>query len=143
MSGRGQQAPPLASQAQDSAVETHKWAVVLAGGKGTRLSGLTRHVYGEDRPKQYAALTGGKSLLRQTLERVGVLIPPDRTVVVSMAGQGSYMTAELRHESPALHVLDQPRDRGTAAAVLLATHWILARDPRGEAGNAAIGPFRR
>jgi mannose-1-phosphate guanylyltransferase len=130
MSGRGQQAPPLAGQAQGSVVETHTWAVVLAGGRGVRLSGLTRHVYGEDRPKQYAALTGGKSLLRQTLERVGMLIPPDRTVVVTMAGQRSYMNAELRHESPALHVLDQPVDRGTAAAVLLATHWILARDPK-------------
>ncbi len=129
MSERGLQVSPLASRAQDSAVETHTWAVVLAGGKGTRLSGLTRHVYGEDRPKQYAALTGGKSLLRQTLDRVGVLIPPDRTVVVTMVGQGSYLAAELRHESPSLHVLDQPRDRGTAAAVLLATHWILAQDP--------------
>ncbi len=129
MSERGLQVSPLASRAQDSTVETHTWAVVLAGGKGTRLSGLTRHVYGEDRPKQYAALTGGKSLLRQTLDRVGVLIPPDRTVVVTMVGQGSYLAAELRHESPSLHVLDQPRDRGTAAAVLLATHWILAQDP--------------
>ena len=65
MSERGLQVSPLASRAQDSTVETHTWAVVLAGGKGTRLSRLTRHVYGEDRPKQYAALTGGKSLLRQ------------------------------------------------------------------------------
>src|SRR6266567_8461282 len=117
------------SEQRSLRVGTNAWAVVLAGGKGIRLSGLTRHVYGEDRPKQYAALTGGKSLLRQTLDRVGVLIPPDRTVVVTMVGQGSYLAAELRHESPSLHVLDQPRDRGTAAAVLLATHWILAQDP--------------
>ena len=74
------------------------WAVVLAGGKGMRLRGLTRHVYGEDRPKQYAVLTGGTSLLRQTLDRVRLCIPPERTVVVTMAGQGGYMRAELRHE---------------------------------------------
>ena len=49
---------------------SHTWALVLAGGKGMRLRGLTRHVYGEDRPKQYAVFTGGKSLLRQTLDRV-------------------------------------------------------------------------
>src|SRR6267378_6412690 len=96
MSERGLQVSPLASRAQDSAVETHTWAVVLAGGKGTRLSGLTRHVYGEDRPKQYAVFTGGKSLLRQTLDRVRLRVPPERTVVVTMAGQGAYLRAELR-----------------------------------------------
>jgi len=117
-----------AGRTQDADVTTHTWAVVLAGGKGVRLRGLTRHVYGEDRPKQYAALAGSKSLLRQTLERVSVRIPPGQTVVVTMAGQASYLDEELRHESPALHVLQQPEDRGTAAAVLLAAHWILARD---------------
>src|SRR6266481_10176226 len=98
MIGRGRPAPPLAAQTQGSGVETHAWAVVLAGGKGVRLKGLTRHVYGEDRPKQYAALTGGKSLLRQTLERVSVRIPSRRTVVVTMAGQESYLAAEFRSE---------------------------------------------
>jgi mannose-1-phosphate guanylyltransferase len=104
------------------------WAVVLAGGKGMRLRGLTRHVYGEDRPKQYAVLTGGKSLLKQTLDRVRLCIPPERTVVITMAGQGGYMRAELRHEPRPPHVLEQPKDRGTAAAILLAAHWIQARD---------------
>ena len=108
--------------------DTQAWAVVLAGGKGVRLSGLTRHVYGEERPKQYAALTGGKSLLRQTLERVSVRIPSSRTVVVTMAAQQSFLSAEFGHDSPGPHVLPQPEDRGTAAAVLLAAHWIRARD---------------
>src|SRR6185436_18813881 len=128
MIGRHRPASPLAGHTQGSGAETRAWAVVLAGGKGVRLRGLTRHVYGEDRPKQYAALAGSKSLLRQTLERVSVRIPPGRTVVVTMAGQASYLDEELRYESPALHVLQQPEDRGTAAAVLLAAHWILARD---------------
>jgi mannose-1-phosphate guanylyltransferase len=126
--GRPWPTPPRGGQTQVSGVETQAWAVVLAGGKGVRLSGLTRHVYGEDRPKQYAALTGGKSLLRQTLERVSVRIPSSRTVVVTMAAQQSYLAAEFGHDSPGPHVLQQPEDRGTAAAVLLAAHWIRARD---------------
>jgi mannose-1-phosphate guanylyltransferase len=120
---------PAAEKAPDFDGPPHAWGVVLAGGKGKRLAGLTRRLYGEDRPKQYAVLTGPKSLLRQTLDRVGLLVPPQRTVVVTMAGQGSYVTAELRHESQAPHVLEQPKDRGTAAAVLLAAHRVVARDP--------------
>jgi len=128
MIGSHQPASLRAGKTQDADVTTHTWAVVLAGGKGVRLGGLARHVYGTERPKQYAVLAGSKSLLRQTLERVSVRIPPGQTVVVTMAGQASYLAEELRHESPALHVLQQPEDRGTAAAVLLAAHWIRARD---------------
>ena len=113
----------------DPSGSAHVWALVLAGGTGMRLRDLTRHVYGEDRPKQYAVLTGGKSLLRQTLDRFGLSIPARRTVVVTMTGQGVYLSAELRHLSPAPNVLEQPKDRGTAAAILLAAHWIRMRDP--------------
>ena len=67
--------------------------------------------------------------MKQTLDRGHLCVPPERTVVVTMAGQGSYMRAELRHEPRPPHVLEQPTDRGTAAAILLAAHWIQARDP--------------
>ena len=83
MIGPRRPGPPLAGKTQDSDVKTQTWAVVLARGQGVRLRGLTRHVYGEERPKQYAALTGCKSLLRQTLERVSLRIPSRRTVLVT------------------------------------------------------------
>jgi mannose-1-phosphate guanylyltransferase len=104
------------------------WAIVLAGGEGVRLRALTRRLYGDDRPKQYAALVGARSLLRQTLDRVGLLIPPERTVVVTLASHARYVEAELRG-APKPHVLAQPYDRGTAAGVLLPAHWIRVRDP--------------
>ena len=62
----------------DGERESSLWAIVLAGGEGLRLRALTRYLYGEERPKQYAVLTGSKSLLRQTLERVTRLVPPSR-----------------------------------------------------------------
>jgi mannose-1-phosphate guanylyltransferase len=130
MMGVCRQPKPAVEKSSDYEGPPHTWGVVLAGGKGMRLRELTRHLYGEDRPKQYAVLTGLKSLLRQTLDRVSLLIPPERTIVVTMAGQSSYMSAELRHESPVPHVLEQPKDRGTAAAVLLAAHRIMAQDPQ-------------
>src|SRR6185437_5610240 len=75
--------------------ESSLWAIVLAGGEGLRLRALTRYLYGDERPKQYAVLTGSKSLLRQTLERVTRLVPPSRIVVVAQASHDRYLDAEL------------------------------------------------
>jgi len=40
------------------------WAVLLAGGEGTRLQSLTRKIAGDSRPKQFCGVLGGRSLLR-------------------------------------------------------------------------------
>lgn len=104
------------------------WAVVLAGGEGVRLRPLVRRVCGDERPKQFVPLLGPRTLLRQTLDRVGLVVPPERTVVVGLEGHGRYLAGELA-ERPAPHLLKQPTDRGTAAAVLFAAQWIEARDP--------------
>jgi mannose-1-phosphate guanylyltransferase len=105
-----------------------RWAVVLAGGEGRRLRALTRHLYGEERPKQYAALLGADSLLHQTLARVSRLVPPRRTVTVTLESHARYLEREVGY----LHrtrLLSQPVDRGTAAGLLLPANWIHARDP--------------
>jgi mannose-1-phosphate guanylyltransferase len=104
------------------------WAIVLAGGEGARLGGLTRWLYGHERPKQYTALGGTRSLLRQTLDRVGRLVPPHQTVVVTMAHHARFLEPEVA-DLPGISVLYQPCDRGTAAGVLMPAHWIHARDP--------------
>ena len=116
------------SPARQQVVSDRMWAVVLAGGEGVRLRPLIRQIYDQDVPKQYAVLTGGRSLLEQTLERLRPLIPPERTVVVTMASHLRYLTRELRYAEGGPHVIAQPQDRGTAAGILLAAHWIQARD---------------
>ena len=104
------------------------WAIVLAGGEGVRLRPLTRRLYGQERPKQYAALVGSRSLLRQTLDRVALAVPSERTVIVTNRGHAQYIAGEFPGGSPA-QLLVQPEDRGTAAGVLFPAEWIHWRDP--------------
>jgi mannose-1-phosphate guanylyltransferase len=106
------------------------WALVLAGGEGVRLRPLVREVCGDERPKQYVPLLESRSLLQQTVARIARLIPPERTVLVSMRSHAAYITDAALSDMGRPHVLFQPADRGTAAAVLLPAHWILARDSR-------------
>ena len=40
----------------------HEWAVILAGGDGTRLRSLTRRITGDERPKQFCPLIGQNTL---------------------------------------------------------------------------------
>jgi len=61
------------------------WGIVLAGGEGSRLSRLTRYIAGDQRPKQFCRVTGGRTLLGQTLARIAPLVAPERTVVVGCA----------------------------------------------------------
>jgi len=104
------------------------WAVVLAGGEGVRLRPLVRHLWGDERPKQFSPLLGTRTLLRQTLDRVGLLMPPERTIVVTLQAHARYLDREFG-KWPRPHILSQPENRGTAAGILLAAQWIETRDP--------------
>lgn len=104
------------------------WSVVLAGGEGTRLRPLIRHIHPDGRPKQYAVLVGSRSLLRHTIDRARFAVPAERIVVVATRAHAPFFTAELSSpRGPKLLV--QPCDRGTAAGILLPVHWIASRDP--------------
>jgi len=124
---------PLAIDATPTAVtrqgdRRHAWAIVLAGGEGRRLRPLVRRLCGDERPKQYVKLLGARTLLRETLDRIELAIPSERTVVVTMSRHAGYLAEEFPGpERP--HLLVQPGDRGTAAAVAYAAHWVAWRDP--------------
>ena len=105
------------------------WAVLLAGGEGSRLRPLLRHALGEERPPQYVPLLGPRSLLRETLERTALRIPSARTVVMTVRAHVPYVAEEFTGVSDPPYVLVQPCDRGTAPAILHAARWIARRDP--------------
>ena len=105
------------------------WAVILAGGDGTRLQSMTRAITGDDRPKQFVPVVGGSTLLNQTRRRVALSIEPSRTsIVVTQKHRRFY--EPLAHEiSPAL-LLEQPANKGTAPAILYALLSVAAKSPK-------------
>jgi mannose-1-phosphate guanylyltransferase len=102
----------------------HAWAIVLAGGSGTRFWPLSRRA----RPKQFLPLAGSSSLLARTLERMAPLIPPERVIVVTSAALLGASRAELP-AVPAENFLGEPSARNTAAAVGWAAATVHRRDP--------------
>ena len=58
------------------------WAVILAGGDGTRLQSMTRAITGDNRPKQFVPVLGRTTLLDQTRRRVALSVPFNRTLIV-------------------------------------------------------------
>ncbi|HSW42598.1 MAG TPA: sugar phosphate nucleotidyltransferase [Patescibacteria group bacterium] len=92
------------------------YAVILAGGSGTRLWPLSR----SDRPKPFLPLLGERSLLRATFERIlPALAGPGDVAVVVDRRHVELVRADLP-EVPPRNVLAEPVGRNTAAAVALA-----------------------
>jgi mannose-1-phosphate guanylyltransferase len=106
----------------------HSWAVVLAGGDGTRLQTLTRLISGDERPKQFCPIFGGKSLLTHTLDRLGPMFRRDRTVCVLTQGHEQFYRDEIEESDP-LRSIVQPMNRGTGVAIAVALLRILRVDP--------------
>src|SRR5258707_12475770 len=85
------------------------WALVLAGGDGTRLQSLTRLIAGAPIPKQYCRILGPRSLLETTLWRIAPLITAARTLAIINRDHLPIAGSQLR-SLDTRNVLVQPRN---------------------------------
>ncbi|HTP00141.1 MAG TPA: mannose-1-phosphate guanylyltransferase [Anaerolineales bacterium] len=102
----------------------HSYAVIMAGGGGTRLWPVSR----KDRPKQLLPLLGEETLFQGTVARLSDLFPPERILVVTVEKQAEEMRQQVP-SIPAENYLIEPAPRGTASVVGLAAVVLCKRDP--------------
>ena len=100
-------------------MSSRPYAVVLAGGGGTRLWPLSS----PNRPKPFLPLLHGRSPLAVTLERLAPLVSIDDTYIVVAASQVQ-LVRECAPQIAADHILAEPVSRNTGAAVALAVTGI-------------------
>ena len=112
------------------------WALVLAGGDGTRLRDLTTLLAGSPIPKQYCRITGDRSMLEATLARIAPSVPPERTLVIVNRDHLTLASQQLRVLPPD-NVLVQPGNRDTGPGIL----WsLLELERRSPGARVAVFP---
>jgi len=101
------------------------YVVILAGGSGTRFWPLSR----AEKPKQLISVTGERSMLQRTVERVLPLKPKRILIITShiQAAESKRQTAPY-HSVP-IEVIPEPASRNTAPAAAIAAAIISAHDP--------------
>ncbi len=95
------------------------YAVIMAGGGGTRLWPLSRAA----RPKPFLPLLGGTSLLQATVARLSPLVDLDDVFIVTDGRYADLVLGQLTG-LPRGNLLPEPMGRNTAAAVALAAAAI-------------------
>lgn len=95
------------------------YAVVLAGGVGTRLWPLST----PERPKPFLRLLGDETLIESAVARLAPLVAP-RDVYVVTDRRYLPLASEQLPDIPAANLIGEPTGRNTAAAVALAAEAI-------------------
>lgn len=111
------------------------YALMLAGGEGSRLRKLTRMIAGDERPKQFCPIVNGETLLDVTRRRVALVIDPARTHF-SLTARHERFFRPILGDLPKERLAIQPENRGTAPAIV----FNLLRIARNDA-NASVAIF--
>ncbi len=104
----------------------HNFAVILAGGGGTRLWPKSR----KKTPKHLLKLTGERTMLQVTYDRILPIIPSERILVITNKDHLSEAKKQLP-ELPAKNFIAEPEAKNTALAMGVAAAFVKKRDEEG------------
>ncbi len=105
-------------------MEENIYAVILAGGHGTRFWPRSR----KKRPKQLLDIIGSESMIQLTLARIKPLIPEGNILIVTNREQAPLIEKHLPRIRPE-NILAEPCGRNTAPALALASAYLLTKAP--------------
>jgi mannose-1-phosphate guanylyltransferase len=114
---------------------TQTVALILAGGEGLRLQGLTQEIAGTPIPKQYCRLLHDRSLLEATISRTSHFAPARRTMVIVNRNHLGIAREQLPM-LPEENLIVQPRNRDTGPGILFALIHLAKMYP-----NAVVALF--
>lgn len=104
-------------------ISKHFYAVIMAGGSGTRLWPMSR----KESPKQFQALVGNNTLIQETYERVRQFLPDSQIYVATIAQYKSMVLKQLP-KIPEAQIILEPALRNTGPAIGLVAATIGAKD---------------
>ncbi len=102
----------------------HLYVIIMAGGVGSRLWPRSRVAT----PKQFLDLLGPRTMLQETVDRIGPLIPLARLLVVVTEEHVATVRAQVP-DLPEENIIVEPGPRGTAPCIGLAAVVLQRRDP--------------
>jgi mannose-1-phosphate guanylyltransferase len=97
--------------------KSDRFAVILAGGEGSRLKSLTRWIMGDERPKQFCSILDNKTLLDVTRRRTALKIESENTFY-SLTKKHERFYSSLLSDGSKNQLIVQPENKGTAPAIL-------------------------
>jgi mannose-1-phosphate guanylyltransferase len=100
------------------------YAVILAGGSGTRLWPLSRSRL----PKQLIPMVHGRSLLEEAWHRLEGVVPEDRRFVCAAERYRAAVTSQVPALRPRCYI-GEPESRNTLAAIALSCSLVVHREP--------------
>ena len=100
------------------------YALIMAGGAGTRLWPLSR----ERLPKPALRLYSDQSMFQIAVERLAPLFSPEQILVIAGEEHAGVLAEQVRNIPPENFIIE-PQGRGTAPAIGLAAIHLAARDP--------------
>ncbi len=103
----------------------HYYAMIMAGGGGTRLWPMSR----SHTPKQLLPLVEDRSMFRVSVERLAPLFTPDRIYVVTGRKYAAALQAQAP-EIPARNFIIEPYGKDSGPAAALGMSVIKQRDPQ-------------
>lgn len=102
------------------------YAVIMAGGTGSRLWPLSR----KDKPKQFQKFTSSsKTMIQETFERVSKVVPKENILISTTEGYKDLVKEQLP-EIKDEQLIIEPMARGTAPAIALVAKYIYKLNPK-------------